>query len=83
MRRYCVGVTGIKCVAGNGGERKHHARHPFRRFGDVGVLVDLAAVTRSDQIARPEVGQIGDQPLYARACAGRELLGLIHSQLHQ
>ncbi len=83
MRRYCVGVTGIQSVARNGGKRKQYARHPFRRFGDVGVLVDLTAVARSDQIARPEVGQIGDQPLHARACARREFLGLIHPQFHQ
>ena len=40
-------------------------------------------VARGDQIARPEVGQIGHQALHAGACARRELLGLLHPQLHQ
>ncbi len=45
--------------------------------------MDLTAVARGDQIARPEVGEVGNQPLHARACARREFLGFVHPQFHQ
>ncbi len=51
MREHLVRVARVQGVAGNGDQRDDHAGHPFRRFGDVGIGVDLAGVARGDQIA--------------------------------
>ncbi len=83
VRVHLCRIARVQDVAGNGDQRDDHAGHPLRRFGDIGVRMDLAAVAGGDHIALPEVGEVRHQPLHACTCARREFLGFLHPQPHQ